>query len=96
MFIYWEMQNGHQHSYYGDWNDFATFAKDTTETFTAGQELTQEEYMQFIKEYEETDIVEIIEIDEDIFNEQKAEELYLNGYIAGFYKDSYDLVLEFH
>lgn len=92
---YWRMENGHEHSVVGMETEdvkkeFATFHSKT------GEDLTQEQYRDYVAEHEHTYIVDEVVEEFDELTEEKAQEWEDKDYIAGFEGEGNDVLVEFY
>ena len=90
-FLYWEMENGHQHSFMTcDEDIMSEFA-----TINKKGELNQKQYQEFVAEKEHTRLAEekIIKFDE--LTEEIAEQLLNEDMIADYENDAGTIIPEF-
>jgi len=93
-FLYWEMENGHQHSYVAIecedvLNEFATINKKG--------ELTQEQYREYVAEHERTHVLDqVIETFEGDITEELAQKWEDEDMVAGFEVDEFGVLVEFY
>ena len=93
VFLYWRMENGHEHSFL----KFNT--ADILQEFAIENEkgeITQEQYMEYIKEKENTNIEDIEIIDFTELNEEFAQSLLDLDMIVDFEIWDGDVVIEFY
>jgi hypothetical protein len=93
-FLYWRMENGHEHSYL----EFET-ENILNEYATENQEgiLTQEQYIDYIERHEHTDIEEIIIEDFNELTIELAQKWLDNDYVANFeVQENNEPFLEFY
>ena len=93
VFLYWRMSNGHEHSY------LAIDTPDIMQEFATENEkgeLTQQEYMEYIKEKEFTQLEDIKIIEFKELNEEFAQSLLDRDMIVDFEMWNEEVVINFY
>ncbi len=92
-FLYWRMENGHEHSFMSYENDNIL-----SEFATANEcgELTQEEYIEYVEKNEDTILEELIVINFQELTIELSQEWLEKDYIASFELEEKDLIIEFY